>query len=182
MIKKKRKTAHQNLGKNYKKYKRKNLKKKQLLYWRKKTLTHHQHGRFMQTFDILKRKSQIKTKRKREDNKHISDRPRHTSLQSRKLSNKKTAGCSQWPAQPSAGRSHCPGRRSQKRSRPSCTRPPAWRGRSSSSSHRTPAAQCDSQCPAFSARAASARAKAPDLPSSYSACTTCNKLRIINNL
>ncbi len=65
----------------------------------------------------------------RKNNKHNSDKPRHTSLHSKELSNyKKTAGCSQWPAQPSAGKSDCPGRRSQRRLRPSCLHPPAWRG------------------------------------------------------
>ncbi len=64
MTRKKKETAHQNLEKNFKKYK-KNLEKKQLLYWRKKTLTQHQHGRFMQKFWNFKRESRTKTKRER---------------------------------------------------------------------------------------------------------------------
>ena len=91
-----------------------------------KTLTQHQHEGLIQNFGILKTESQTNLKQKRKTNKHISDKPKHTSLHSKEPSNyKKTAGCSQWPAQPSAGRSHCPGRRSQRKLRPSCPHPPA---------------------------------------------------------
>ena len=86
----KRETAHQNLEKNYKKYKEK-LEKKQLLYWERKTLTQHLHKRLTQNFEILKQKVKPKLNKK-ENIKQISDKPRHTSLQSKELSNKKTAG------------------------------------------------------------------------------------------
>ncbi len=108
--------------KNYKKYKEKKLKEKAVTLLKKEK---RQHERPIQNFEILKTESQTKTEQKRKNNKHISDKPRHTSLHSKEPSNKKTAGCSQWPAQPSAERSHCPGRKSQKKLRPSCPRPPA---------------------------------------------------------
>ncbi len=119
--------------------------------------------------------------KKTEINKQISDKSNYTSHQSKKLSSKKTAGCSQWPTQPSAGKSHCPGHKSQKKLRPSFLHPPGKRNRSSNTAHRPPDARCGSQGPPFGAPAASTRAKAPGPPSSYSAYTTCNKLKKISN-
>ena len=168
--------------KNYKKYKKK-LRGKAVTLLKKEnvntTSTRKTHTKFWN----FKTESQTNPEQKRKTNKHISDKPKHTSLHSKEPSNyKKTAGCSQWPAQPSAERSHCPDHKSQRKLRLSCLHPPASRDCPSSSAHRTPAPRCESRCPAFGAPAASARAKAPGLPSSYSAYTTCNKLRKISNL
>ena len=132
------------------------------------TLTLHSHKRFKQSFEIYKQKVKPKLK-KTEINKHISDKPKYTSHQSKELSSKKTASCSQWPAQPSAGKSHCPGRKSQKKLRPSFLHPPGKRNRSSDTAHRPPDARCGSQGPPSGAQAASAPAEAPGLLSPYSA-------------
>ncbi len=129
------------------------------------------------------KKKKVKPKLKKTIiNKHISDKSNYTSHQSKELSSKKTAGCSQWPTQPSAGKSHCPGRKSQRKLRPSFPHPPEKRNRSSDTAHRPPDARCGSQGPPSGAQAASAPAEAPGLLSPYSACTTCNELLKISNL
>ncbi len=64
----KKETTHQNLKKNYKKYKKKKLKEKAvtlLKEGKKKKLTYHQHGRFMQNFESLIDKSNQNWTKKR---------------------------------------------------------------------------------------------------------------------
>jgi hypothetical protein len=75
MIREKRRNSASKYQENTRKYKKK-LKEKAVILLKerkKKTLTHHQHGRFMQNFENLKDKVKPKTKRKRENSKHISD-------------------------------------------------------------------------------------------------------------
>ena len=151
------------------------LNEKTVTLLKKKSLPFHKRHRKATKVRKFQMKRQTKHKQKtRRINKSQINSNTHHSTQKRP-SNKKTAGCSQWPAQLSAERSHCPGRKSQRKLRPSCPHPPAWRNCPSNSAHRTPAPRCESRCPAFDAPAVSARAKAPGPPSSYSACTTCNK-------
>ena len=102
-------------------------------------------------------------------NKHISNKSNYTSHQSKELSSKKTASCSQWQAQPSAEKSHCPSHKSKKKLRPSFLHPPGKRNRSSDRAHRPPDARCGSQGPPFGAPTASAQARVPGPPSSDSA-------------
>jgi len=56
MTKRKRETAHQNLERKLREIQEKNLEKSSYFIKRKKTLTQHQHGRFIQNFEILKQK------------------------------------------------------------------------------------------------------------------------------
>jgi hypothetical protein len=105
---------------------RKKLRKKAITLLKKENVNTTSTRRTHTKFWNFKTESQTNLEKKWKTNKHISDKPKHTSLHSKEPSNyKKTAGCSQWPAQPSAGRSHCPGRRSQRKLRPSCPHPPA---------------------------------------------------------
>ncbi len=71
-----------------------NSKENQLFYYKKEeTLTHHQHGRFMQN---LKLKRQVEPKlNEKEQIVKISQISTHTSHQSKEPSSKKTAGRSQ---------------------------------------------------------------------------------------
>ena len=140
----------------------------------RETLTLHSQRKFKQSFEVSKQKFKPKLK-KTEINKHISNKSNYTSHQSKELSSKKTTSCSQWPTQPSAGKSHCPGRKSKKKLRPSFPHPPGKHNRSSDAAHRPPDTRCESQGPPSGAQAASAPAEAPGLPSPYSAYTTCNK-------
>jgi hypothetical protein len=124
--------------------------------------------------DNIQAKLKSKNKRsnqnkKTEINKHISNKSIYTSYQSKELSNKKTASCSQWQAQPSAEKSHCPSHKSKKKLCPSFLHPPGKRNRSSDATHRPPDTRYESQDPPSGAQAASTPAKAPGPPNSYSA-------------
>jgi hypothetical protein len=168
-------TAHKNVRRHYRKYKKKLRKKIATLLIKKENVKNSIHTE--DSGKILKSKNKkVKPKlKKTEINKHISNKSNYTSHQSKELSNKKTTSCSQWPTQPSAGKSHCPGRKSKKKWRPSFPHPPGKHNRSSDAAHRPPDTRCESQGPPSGAQAASAPAEAPGPPGSYSACTTCNK-------
>jgi hypothetical protein len=60
-MKKKKETAHQNLEKISRNTRKKLREKSSYFIEKKRTLTQHQQGRFMQNFEILKQKVKPKT-------------------------------------------------------------------------------------------------------------------------
>jgi hypothetical protein len=64
---------------NYKKYKEKTSKKSSYFIKRRKTLTQHQHGRFMQNFESLKDKSKPKLNEKTINTSQSNSDTRHSN-------------------------------------------------------------------------------------------------------
>ncbi len=102
--------AHKNPKRNLQELQEKNQKK--ISYFiKKEILTYRQHGTLMQNLKSLKRQVEPKPTGKEQiiNTSQISTDTHHTSPE---LSSRKTAGRSQRPARTSAGKSHCPSRKS----------------------------------------------------------------------
>jgi hypothetical protein len=92
MTKRKKKNIASKSGRKIAKIQEKTYRKSSYFIEERKTLTFHQHRRFMQNFENLEKRVKPKLNGNGKTKKHISDKPRHTSLHFKEPSNKKTAG------------------------------------------------------------------------------------------